>query len=414
MKEKYTRPANILSKETFHAPNQIGQIGNIFVIVEYENGDVCLILDNRDEKVKSIDIFYEESHKPGEKPLKYLKLPSDRPEKVPLPKGFEEWEKLCFRVEVENQVRPINGSIPNTLLKEWSDEAKQEIKADPSQPKTQSSISKSEQTDNSINIIGKDLKPDIETPNVPEQRSIDYQREAETIVQETRERIAELAHTYKDGEAIDFVNIENPTPSQKVLWILNWVAGTIRKWKNELEQCGGTDRNLIDTLTYGEQVIKERLKAIRGDSTPVPNQLELETDINTDTELSEIRTKCNLHVAQFEDRLFDYEERCEIDNLEQYNQFIPQFIKDRLFNGVARFLSVEQLPEHLDQCLQLVGYEVVPIQIGETKADARLHHIQASQQTGVAPGTIVEVISPGLRRKVNGEIIQKPVVIRGE
>ena len=176
----------------------------------------------------------------------------------------------------------------------------------------------------------------------------------------------------------------------------------------------GTDRNLINTLTYGEQAIKERLKAIRGNSTPVPNQLELETDINTDTGLNEIRNKCNLHVVRFKDRLFYYEERCEIDDLEQYNQFIPQFIKDRLFNGVARFLSVEQFPEHLYQCLQLVGYEVVPIQIGETPADARLHDIQASRQTGVAPGTIVEVILPGLRRQVDGEIVQKPVVIRGE
>ena len=146
----------------------------------------------------------------------------------------------------------------------------------------------------------------------------------------------------------------------------------------------------------------------------MPNQLELETDINTDTGLNEIRNKCNLHVARFEGRLFGYEERCEIDNLEQYNQFIPQFIKDRLFNGVARFLSFEQLPELLDQCLELVGYEVVPIEIGKTQADARMHDIQSSRQTGVAPGTIVEVILPGLRRKVDGEIIQKPVVIRGE
>ena len=393
---------------------QIGNIGNIFITVEYENEDVCLILDNKDEKAESISIFYEESHKPGEQPVEYFKPPRARPEKVRLPKGFEEWEKLCFRVEVNNRVRPISGSIPSTLLKEWSDEAKQQIQADALQPKTEPSISRSEQTDNSRNIKGKDLKPDIETANVPEQRLTDYQHEAETIVQETWERIAELARTYKDGEAIDFVDIENPTPSQKVLWMLNWVAGTIRKWKNELEQCGGTDRNLINTLTYGEQAIKERLKAIRGDSTPVPNQPELETDINTDTGLNEIQNKCNLDVARFEGRLFGYEERCEIDDLEQYNQFIPQFIKDRLFNGVARFLSFEQLPEHLDQCLQLVGYEVVPIEIGKTQADARMHDIQSSRQTGVTPGTVVEVIVPGLRRKVNGEIIQKPVVIRGE
>ena len=402
-------------KEYTRAPIQIRNLGNIFVTAEYENENVCLILENRDEKAKSIAIFYEESHKPGiQRHWCNFELLSNIQQKVSSPQGFETWKKLDFEVRVENRSIPNTYSIPNTDLKKLSEEVKRQIKDDPPQPKTEPSISKSEQTDNSINIVDKDLKPDIETTNVPEQRSIDYQHNAETIVQETSERIAELARTYKDGEAIDFVNIENPTPSQTALIILNLVAGTIRKWKNELEQCGGTDRNLINTLTYGEQAIKERLKAIRGDSTPVPNQPELETDINTDTGLNEIQNKCNLDVAWFEGRLFGYEERCEIDDLEQYNQFIPQFIKDRLFNGVARFLSFEQLPKHLDQCLQLVGYEVVPIEIGKTQADARMHDIQSSRQTGVDPGTIVEVVLPGLQRKADGEIIQKPVVIRGE
>ena len=402
-------------KEYTRAPIQIRNLGNIFVTAEYENENVCLILENRDEKAKSIAIFYEESHKPGiQRHWCNFELLSNIQQKVSSPEGFETWKKLDFEVRVENRSIPNTYSIPNTDLKKLSEEVKRQIKDDPPQPKTEPSISKLEQTDNSINIVDKDLKSDIETTNVPEQRSIDYQHNAETIVQETSERIAELARTYKDGEAIDFVNIENPTPSQNVLWILNLVAGTIRKWKNELEQCGGTDRNLINTLTYGEQAIKERLRAIRGDSTPVPNQPELETDINTDTGLNEIQNKCNLDVAWFEGRLFGYEERCEIDDLEQYNQFIPQFIKDRLFNGVARFLSFEQLPKHLDQCLQLVGYEVVPIEIGKTQADARMHDIQSSRQTGVDPGTIVEVVLPGLQRKADGEIIQKPVVIRGE
>ena len=348
MKEKHTRSANIPSKETSHLSNQIG---NIFVTKQLKNGDVCLILENRDEKAESITISYEEFHTAGIKTLGNFELCSASQRKVPLPKGFEKWKRLDFEVRGENK------GVFNATLKKF---------------------------------------------------------EAETIVQETSERMAELARTYRDGEAIDFVNIENPTPGQNALMILNLVAGTIRKWKNELEQCGGTDRNLINTLTYGEQAIKERLKAIRGDSTPVPNQPELETDINTDTGLNEIRNKCNLHVAWFEGRLFGYEERCEIDDLEQYNQFIPQFIKDRLFNGVARFLSIEQFPEHLDRCLQLVDYEVVPIETGETKADARLHDIQASRQTGVVPGTIVEVVLPGLQRKADGQIIQKPVVIRGE
>ena len=314
MKKKRTRSANIPSKETSPLSNQIG---NIFVTKQFKNGDVCLILENGDEKAESITISYKEFDTPDIKKWRRFELLSDSPREEPLPNGFEKWKELAFEVRGENK------SVFNATLKKFKAEA-------------------------------------------------------------------------------------------NVLRRLNRVEATIREWKNELEQCGGADRNLIDTLIYGEQAIKERLKTIRGNSTPVPNQLELEIDINTDTRLNEIPNKCNLHVVRFKDRLFYYEEQCEIDDLEQYNQFISEFIKDRLFNGVARFLSVEQFPEHLYQCLQLVGYEVFPIQIGETKADARLHDIQASRQTGVVPGTIVEVVLPGLRRKTDGEIVQKPVVIRGE
>ena len=392
---------------------QIGNIGNIFITVEYENEDVCLILDNKDEKTESISIFYEESHKPGEQPVEYFKPPRARPEKVRLPKGFEEWEKLCFRVEVNNRVRPISGSIPSTLLKEWSDEAKQQIQADALQPKTEPSISRSEQTDNSRNIKGKDLKPDIETPNVSEQPLIEYQREADTIVQETQKQIEQLARTYKDGEAIDFVNIENPTPSQKTLMILNWIVCTIEDWVVELEQSGTANPDLIQTLGFANQTVKDKLKEVRGAAPPLPEPLNPDTDVSTDTAYNELQNKCTVYVARYEGLLVGYQLGCQIAETD-YNQFIPQFIKDRLFNSIARFLSVEQFPDRLDQCLQLIGYEVVPIEIGKTQADARLHDIQASRQTGVAPGTIVEIILPGLRWKTDGEIIQKPVVIRGE
>ena len=392
---------------------KIGNIGNLFITIEYENENVCLILDNRDEKAESISIFYEESHKPGEQPLKYFKPPSDSPEKVLLPKGFEEWAKLCFRVEVDNRVRPINGSISNTLLKEWSDEAKRQIKDDSPQPKTEPLIPRSEPTHPSVKTIDKDLKPDVETTNVPEQRAIDYQHKANIIVQEARERIAELVRTYKDGETIDFLSIENPTPGQTVCLILNWIAWTIEDWVDELEQSGTANPDLIQTLGFANQTVKDKLKEVRGPAPPLPEPLDPDTDVSTDAAYNELKNKCTAYVSRYEGLLIGYQLGRKIDETE-YNQFIPQFIKDRLFNSVARFLSVEQFPKHLDHCLQLVGYEVVPIEIGETKADARLHHIQASQQTGVVPGTIVEVISPGLRWKVNGEIIQKPMVIRGE
>ena len=237
----------------------------------------------------------------------------------------------------------------------------------------------------------------------------DNQLELEVIVQNAREQVESLARAYENGEPIDFIDIEDPTPSQNALRILNWIARTIEDWENELEDAGTADADLIQTLEYANQALKDKLKEARGQVPPLPTPLELETDVSTD----EAYNECNAYVSRFEGMLFGYQLRCEIDESE-YDQFIPQFIKDRLFNSVASFFSFDKLPEQLDEFLQFVGYEVVPIEIGKTKADARVHAIQGSRQTGGESGTIVEVILPGLQRKGEGEILQKPLVIRGE
>ena len=387
---------------------EVKSIGNISISAGWENNHPILLLKNHGRKGEMVELLYLEPGKSSSTSWKKLHLPFSSQLKVELPKNFKRWEKFGFLISGECLLAPVS-SLEKLLI-----ENNRPVKEEPSQAETEPSISEPEQTEEAEYLTDKVQKPHIESAHVPELPSIDYRQEAKTTVQQTNERVRALERTYKDGGAIDFVNIENPTPSQNVLLILNWVAGTIREWKNELEQSGKTDRNLIDTLTYREQDIKEKLKAIRGEKTPVPDPLELETDIYTDTELNEIRKDCSYYVAWFEGRLFGYEERVEINNLEEYDQFIPQFIKDRLFNGVSRFVSFDQLPEQLEQCLQLVDYEIVPIEIGKTQADARVHDIQGSRQTNVEHGTVVEVILPGLRRKIDGEIVQKPVVIRGE
>ena len=244
---------------------------------------------------------------------------------------------------------------------------------------------------------------------VVEPPQVDDPSQLEEISQEARARVESLAQAYENGEPIDLVGIENPTPSQNVVLILNWIARRIEEWESDLEQSGSTDSDLIQSLGYANQAIKEKLKEIRGPAPPLPTPLELDTDIT----YTEFQNSCNTYVSRFEGMLTGLQLERKIDDTE-YNQFIPQFIKDRLFNGVVRFIPFDNIPEQLDDFLQFVGYEVVPIEIGKTQADTRTHEIQGSQQTSAEYGTVVEVVLPGLRRIDNGEIIQKPVVIRGE
>ena len=242
-----------------------------------------------------------------------------------------------------------------------------------------------------------------------EDNIIEYQQEAEAAVQRARERIAELARAYRDGEPIDFIEIETPTPSQKV----HLIARYLYQWKNELVQSAQADPQFVQILISLEEIVKNQLKAIRGEVPPSPKPLDLEIDIDRDTDLDHIRNQCIDYVARFEGNLSGYELGREVDEA-TYVEFIPRFIKNQLFNNLARFIPLDLLPEKLDRFLQLADYEVISIEVGKTKADARVHHIQGSQQSDVEPGTVAKVITPGLKQKTDGTIVQEPVVIRGE
>ena len=241
----------------------------------------------------------------------------------------------------------------------------------------------------------------------------DKTADVEAIVQEAQARVELLAKVYENGEPIDIVEIDDPTPSHKALMILNWIGCTIEDWENELEQSETANPAFIQTLGFANQSIKDILKEVRGPAPPLPEPLNPDADVSTEAVYNEFKDKCTAYVARYEGVLIGYQMGCQTAETD-YNQFIPQFIKDRLFNGVARFIKSDQLPKQVDELLAFVGYEVVPIEIGRTQADARIHEIQSSQQTNAESGTIVEVVLPGLQRKADGEIIQKPVVIRGE
>lgn len=246
-------------------------------------------------------------------------------------------------------------------------------------------------------------KTDDDEPQVNDHSQLDM------ILQEAQEQIQLLALAYESGEPIDMINIEHPTPSQNVVLILNLIARLIEEWESKLKRSNTSDSNLIQSLGYANQAIKDKLKDIRGPAPPLPIDLELDTDIAN----NEAQEKCNAYVSRYEGMLTGLQLGLKFDETE-YNQFIPQFIKDRLFNSVVRFIQYDNIPEQLNEFLQLVGFEIVPIEIGKTCADSRFHEIQSSRKTNAESGTIAEVILPGLQRIDGGEIVQKPVVVRGE
>lgn len=253
-----------------------------------------------------------------------------------------------------------------------------------------------------------DLEPEIGT-NITPDNTVVYQVDVESTVQETQTRLEELELAYRDGEPIDLDYIDTQIPSHNVVLNLNWIARSIREWITELEQSSVENQSLIQTLKNAERTTKDKLKTIRDESMPALKPLNLETDM----ELDAIRDQSISYPAQLKGVFIGYELAREVDEVGS-EQIIPQFIKNQLFNNVARHIPHDQLQEKLDRFLQLADYEVIPIEIGETEADSRFHDIQGSKETDVKRGTVAEVISPGLMQKTDRIIVQKPVVIRGE
>ena len=242
---------------------------------------------------------------------------------------------------------------------------------------------------------------------------IDYPLEVEKAVQSAKKQVLEIAKAYENGEPIELVGVDSPTPSQNVLMILNSMACDLGEWKTEIERYTTADSEFVNILTNAEKDIKDRLKRIRSESPISPIPFDIETDVSTNDELNHLRNECIAYAAHFEGVLTAYELTYKVDE-EEYNQFIPQFIRYRLFNEIADFVPFEDLPEKMERFLRFLDYEVVPIEIGITKANSHGHDIRESRQTKGEPGTVIEIVSPGLRRIADGEIVQKPVVIRGE
>ena len=370
---------------------QVTLIEHISISAGWEHEQAILVFSNQGQSEEKIEIYSQE-HQGRDKNLRgNFLLPPSNSKTVPLPEGFDKWEKFGFGFQ--SKTRRFWAPIAD--LKKLLEDAK--APEDIEQPQ----------------LVSEPPSPEPDAPSVSQKADIEetegLKAEAEAIVRKTRERVSALALAYREGQPIELGELETPTPSQTVLVFLNLLASDIGKWKTAIMRSGEARLKLVDVLTYREEDITAKLKTIRGESPPSPPPLSVEID----AELENVRRDCALYEARFEGMLIGYELGREVD-IAEYNVFLPQFIADRLFNGVARCIPFEQLSERLDKFLRSVGYEIVPIEVGHTKADSRVHEIQNSRQTGDEPGTIVEVVLPGLQRIADGTIVQKPLVIRGE
>ena len=90
--------------------------------------------------------------------------------------------------------------------------------------------------------------------------------------------------------------------------------------------------------------------------------------------------------------------------------FSPYRAKNATEVQMARYFYKDYLPN----ILRMMNLELVPIEIGQTEADSRIHDIQGSQRGAYSRGVVADIIQHGIRRISDKQIIRKPVVMRGE
>ena len=72
------------------------------------------------------------------------------------------------------------------------------------------------------------------------------------------------------------------------------------------------------------------------------------------------------------------------------------------------------MPKRLSWFLELMDYEVMPIEIGVTKVSSRQHKLKGARASEFETGTVIEVITPGLQSKDGQRVVQAAVVIQSQ
>jgi len=148
-----------------------------------------------------------------------------------------------------------------------------------------------------------------------------------------------------------------------------------------------------------------------------------------DQSANQYEEECTEEMKQYLSKLFDYDQNA-LDGAESEKEISVQSLRlvcDTILSSLYHDINhsdpnayklLSTMPE-LKNLLTEAGLSLVPIDIGKTPVDSRIHQIIQTKRAASfeEDGCVLEVISPGLQLYTadgKREIIRKPVVIRGE
>ena len=243
-----------------------------------------------------------------------------------------------------------------------------------------------------------------------------YQAKGETVQNEFQDELSKLERDYNEGYGLNLTTWKPETlcEEETAIFLLNLMVNEVIAWQKETGRATPETEGVVETLSEVDRLLRQMLKETRGVSTPSPT-LFPNLLAENEKDLEKIRGECDAYLKRFTSKLIKQEKNhaTKIEIL-SFRKFLTEFIRDFLFAEISKNTPGNALPKRLDWFLELVDSEVIPIEIGKTKVSPSHHKVKDARPSECEPGTIVEVITPGLQSRDGKRINQMAVVIEAE
>ncbi len=243
-----------------------------------------------------------------------------------------------------------------------------------------------------------------------------YQEKGEAIQNEFQDELAKLERDYNEGYGLSLVDWDPETlcEEETAVLLLNLMVTEVSAWQKEVGRATPETEQFVQTLDEINTRLRRTLKQTRGVSTPSPT-LFPDLLAASQSDLEKIQSECDAYLQRFKKKLTEQEKKhaSKIEVL-IFKKFLTEFVRDFLFVEVAKSLQGNELPKRLTWFLDLVDSEVMPIKVGETEVSPNHHKVKGACISEFEPGTIVEVVTPGLQSKDGKRVSHMAVVIEAE
>ena len=454
---------------------EVTTIENIAISVEWENDKAFLVFFNNGRNSEPVGLLRVEAGSDSPERWETLQLARGKEQRVQLPEDFMRWEKFGFCIKWRDQFASIieltklldeikrqheteeltssqepTNNLPESPEKS-SNSSGQDLQLVNPLSHKEVSIPKPSKSRQNLLVKSTDEKSDdqqiakLQAQNVKlEQMVTERQKEIDSF----KKQIVELSHENNelkrqlkketDARSTDPEHVFREA-AHRVLHTLfvrqeNEVGETLQ---NPKKICEGIETEIErfesqfdGEMIYTLSVVKEYLMKVKG-----LIHFELSELSSSENQFEQL-AKLVLTDEPSDNVLFPYLGelgKAYWDDLKAFTTKLPQAIVEtqallqrivfQLLDGFSPYRAKTGKEEQMARCfyedylsniLQIMRLELVPIKIGQTEADSRIHDIQGSQRGAYQRGVVADIIQDGVRRISDKQIIRKPVVMRGE